>query len=1096
MSAYPTLLIGLGAPGADAVEHAYDAVRRAKPDLTPLLGALVLKGEGLVRKGGEGAGDTLVVPIEGLDTDGERPWRQNAAAVEAAGRELVASIREAIQDALTLNPNLPLDVGRGVRLFVASGLADPVGSAALVPVLEAAQKTRRFFQNTPRQTHLALFTPERASLGGAAHARAAAVVGELEFALDHGEDAFTAGPMADDAWVFARQNANGMFAERTEDLYPVFARLVEVTLSGEALSDQSFRGVFQSALLGQRRRYNAVGSASLRFPREEIVNAAVTTVAHRALRDGDPSAEAEVSSTEAYAQSRAFIRRLGLERLVDLLRVDVDENEIYHPFAPRVSAPDASGFGTIEELRRLASDYENEALAGMRRAIGARREAVWAEHRAEVLDEVGAVLDRSESGGAALALAWLAAFEGVPSEFISGETDDRPLTLDALDRSVRGYFDTHFEPLLLGDIVDEERSDYLGGRSIGRRELLDRVVLDLETKRRNLERARGTLELLRDDLARVRADQPDPAPEGARGAGEEAITDTDADREERRAGSRAAHESQFENLTRRVAEAEADIVSFEQDVEDLVQIEQRTRAEVAQLDRALTDATQRRFLFDQLVVAFRDERADREAKFRKAVQQERSARREEEEARQQRTRDTAIALAVAAGLAAIVYGVAGWFGGWAASGTIELTAITFGVGALLAGVVWLVRSAAYRREARTVQQAVEAKGRALGSVVQAYRSHFAEQFEHALFASLADWRTGVRRFVEELRETLEAFREDYAAFVDAAPAVVLPEGDPTTEYVLPEGGVEALADQRAGQIGHRLAEFRAERPPSALFKSYRAGSRDALPAYADEMKRYVLPAFSNVRDMTLDQFLADAFPTADERARAVERAYRKAAPFVSSSEYGVAAEGAYASGPQVESIVFANVWTPTGSSPVVVALEHLGVSAHVGKGDSETEARLLRLDLGYAAFQLAPFVEAYHDLEILPDSEQEAFFTSEDFRQNTFSLIPSRIELGDASSPPRRAACLAIAFGIADVDGDTVRWAGSSYGSYAEWVRHLTSYRGRGDIAALEAAVAQHEDGRSAQELKEELEGCRRLEAWDGVEDEILKQEIYRHAAI
>ena len=260
MSAYPTLLIGLGAPGADAVEHAYDAVRRAQPDLAPLLGALVLKGEGLVLKGHEG--DSLVVPIEGLDMEGDRPWQQNAAAVEASRRELVAAIREAVQTALTLNPNLPLDVGRGIRLFVASGLADPLGSAALVPVLEAAQRTRRFFQNTPRQTHLALFTPERASLGGEAHARAAAVVGELEFALDHGEDAFTSGPMADDAWVFARQNANGMFAERIEDLYPVFARLVEVTLSGEALSDQSYRGVFQSTLLGQRRRYNAVGSAT------------------------------------------------------------------------------------------------------------------------------------------------------------------------------------------------------------------------------------------------------------------------------------------------------------------------------------------------------------------------------------------------------------------------------------------------------------------------------------------------------------------------------------------------------------------------------------------------------------------------------------------------------------------------------------------------------------------------------------------------------------------------------------------------------------------------------------------------------------------
>ena len=1073
MSAYPTLLVGLGEAGADAVRHAFTDVPAAHPGAPGLLSALVV--------GPDGA-HSLSTPADEVGQDPAGP-----VADLGSGRSgLVRTFRESIEGLLAL-PNVGAgDVGSGVRVFVAVGLSDPIGTSALIPTLEALRDTRRFFQNTPRQTHVALFTPGRDERGGDGAARAAATVSELELALDHSERASSEGALVDNSWVFSRQNANGFFADRVEDLFPVFSELVGVSLTGRAMGDQSFSGVLRTSVLGRRRRYSAVGHARLVFPRERIVDAALSRVSHRSVQELGLDAGSELSATEAYARSREFIRGLGLGGLVGLLRVDEGDKEIYAPFAPQLPVGDSMGHATLEALRAEAKAFENGDLAAMRRRLGKKRDALSGEHRAAITAEVAQTIDRREP--VAAAMGWLDAFEGVSSEHLKGEAEDRPLTLDSLDREVRSFFDSRFEPLLFGEIEDDERSEYVGERSLSRRVLLQRVTLDLETKRRNLERSVGRVDLLRGDVEEAR-DQVEPADTESGGP-----DGTEGDRADRAAEGRAAREGRVEELEDRVEEAEGDVSAFEADVVRLARIKERTRDEVAQLDRALTDASQRRYLLDRLQAAFSDDAEEAEGRYRNSLTRERAARAALEDARQRRAGAMVKALVSGAVVSALAYVVVGWLFGWTSTETLSLVGAVVVAALLWTGGVWLWFSSAIRSASEAIEDAVRAREASLRGVVQLYRDHFAHQFEHALFGSLADWREGVRRHVGDLRDALDAFGQDAEAYLRDEPDTSMPEGDPTTEYVSPEGGVDGILDQRSGDVGVRVAEFFRARPPSSLFQEYRAGGPEAIGDYVRDMKGHVEPALGDLRDMSLDNFLIESF-SATERVRAVERAYAKAAPFVQISDIGTAVEGAASSGPRVESAVYASVWSPGGANPIKESLEQIGSAPHVHKSEAETEARLLRLGLGYAAFQVAPFVEAYHDLEALPPEERVPLFSSESASQAAFPLVPSEIELGEAGSRHRRAACLALAFGIAE-DRGGVAARGGEYPNYASWVKHLRGYHGTGDIEWIERSIEELERKKGKAVLVGRLSGFSLRADMDNVDREILGQEQARLAEI
>ncbi len=1000
------------------------------------------------------------------------------------------ALRATVTDVLSLSSAGAFNVGQGLQVFVVSELSDPLGSAATLPVLEALGETRRFFQNTTRQTHLAVFTPDPSRGDQSSNARAAAVVREFEHALDHNDRGGPyQGALVDNVWVFSRQNADGLFADSPEDLSPVLGRLVSAVLSGEAMSDRSYASISQTSVMGRRRRYGAVGTARLVFPRDEIIASALARVAGRVLCESPIPESRSTPASEAFGHSRDFIRRLNLEGLVDLLRVDVEEHEIYTPFAPSLPASDPTGLSALESLKAQASKYVDEDIERFRRALGARREQLARRHRDALADEVASTLDRPVP--VTRALAFIDAFEGTESPHIEGDPNDRPLTLDSLDREVRAFFDSQFEPLLFGTIEDEERVSYLGSKTLGRRDVLQRVTLDIQTKRRSLERLEGSIALLEGESAEAGEDEQ----ETSDAPPEKALTDTEADLEDRRAEARSAKEGRAADAARRLREAGDNADELRAEMDTLRRIERATRTEVAQLDRALSDTAERRYLLDKLISDFDDSVTESQEAYTSAVRRIREARSALAAARATRMRRTRTISLTGAVITAVVYLIVGLTSSWGSPPTLVAVGATAALAGLVSLVVWAFYNAACTAAQQAIEDAQTKSARALEAVVSTYRTHYKDRFNHALFGALADWRDGVRRFAESLRTDLESFRSEYQAFSELDREVFLPVGTATLEYVTPEGGIDGLIDKRDETISARLKEFSEQAPPSSLFASYRSRGEDAFADHARAIQKAVRPAFEDIERMSLDDFLDTAFETPEQRSRVVYRAYRKAAPFVLISDLGAAVEGGAGGGPQVESIVYASVWSPEDSGPFKAALAQYEATPRYEKGGRETTADLMRVDLGYAAFQIAPFVEAEHDLRALDDGTA-VFHSSNELAASAGPIVPSRLELGDESAPHRRAACLGLALGLIQDNGGQIESGLGAFTSYPALVSRMRHHSSSHYVASLESDLDKVRAESNSESLFDALGEYVMRADMDEVDQAIISGERARHSAI
>ncbi len=451
------------------------------------------------------------------------------------------------------------------------------------------------------------------------------------------------------------------------------------------------------------------------------------------------------------------------------------------------------------------------------------------------------------------------------------------------------------------------------------------------------------------------------------------------------------------------------------------------------------------------------------------------------------------ASASGAGIVAVVYVVAGWLLGWTDLDALVWTGASAAVAAVVVLIVWVLNSAACTAAAKAIEAAEAKRVRASASLVEDHRKQFRGRFEHALFGSLADWRGSVRRFVETLREELEAFRDQYRTYSLEEPEVGLPEGTATTEYVTPEEGVEGLLARRSNAIALRLKEFAAGSPPSTLFIRFRNEGGACFAEYEDAVRDAVLPALEDVREMTLDDFIEEAFPEREERDRVVYRAYRKSAPYALISDIGAAFEGGNTGGAQVESIAYASIWSPQSPGPLKAALAEFEASARYEKGAHETAADLMRIDLGYAAFQVAPFVEAEHDLRSW-DEGWERFHTTDELARESRPIIPSQLELGDESDLRRRTACLGLAFGLVRESDREIEIDGETYPTYEAFVKRLRHYSGGAQMREIQTQLDEHQRKASREELCARLDEFQIRPDMDAVDVRIIKSERDKHS--
>lgn len=1116
MQVHPTVIIGLGDVGTAVARLTLGHVRANHERVVPFVVSLSVEADGVGLRGLPlesntvtrlQTGGRLSASWDALETDVQLGvWARNHKRINAERKRIAGELQRAVQgvrdfgrSATALRTHDELTLSNEVDFWVIAELSCPVGSAALIPVLsEIGSLFDRRFQSLSRRVNLLLLTPdlvpERSS--DLASARVFAGLQELEWAL---EPERREAIYVSHVWMASAQNEDDLFVGSYRDLATAISRFVVANVAEGAMRDQSFGVAMQGSIHGRRRRYSSFGYSQIAFPREELVNAATAVAVADVFRDHPAFCDATFEAASVFADTQEFIQKHGMDRLADRLGERVGGGSIWQSFeAPRPPDGPAAARADVDAIELAARSFEREHMTEMQRAIVARRADLVGSQRSAILGEVHRRLDEREAG-ARRAAAWLAALEGRPSPYVEGDTENFPITLRAVDEEIKAYFDNLFERTLFDDTA-EDVAEYLRAHPAargGRRNLLRQLEYDLETKRRNVETLRAKAADLEsvldknrpatspsgdmsdeasDTEVEVNSDSSASTYDGDRTVGYDGTDEPDdvtmetggpstrsealssgamvakGDGDIRDATRRAAEEERWRQAESELEENERAQGAYALDIEVLEDIAHRTRDEIAQLDRAIEDASERRRLYEPIRKAGAEKERGLEAKYLRAASDEQGARSRAREMTGQLRR----VIAKASLLFIFVVVVAGALG-WAVEG--ELTGAFW---------VWLASGAAlgicgsflyyfltYARPYAVLLRDVEALKAQRTSERKALVNHidarFRSEVEYVKHGALVDWRDRLVRWTRELEKSVDAMpgavTEATAKRAQYAHSFTLPS-DATTEYVYPENGVVSLLDGKKRELSIAADDYWKEEPLSSTFEALRGTGADGIQDAIARAEIRIRSCFTDFSSMSVEEFIERAAPEPSQRVELVRKVYRRAAPFASFS-----ADGAAHAPP--EHMTFVGLEEPDVMGPVKESLRSLGVSPIAYDAPSSTAVPVFRTNLGFAAFQLAQASTGRFAFDELSADDRREMYINEGWADRVEDLLPSAYLLGDEDDEVRKITCLALAFGLASRDDATgaIGVNGHSFESYPAWVAHLRGFEGEEEFVELRGSV-------------------------------------------
>jgi transcription termination factor NusB len=1006
------IIIGLGETGGEAVKRTMDYIGEARPELFSQLRACT------------------------IDTESGRLWSPNGEE-QAQGKPLDEPLREVfrnvVKDVLELKVGGAPSVASSCHFIVVCRLGDDSGSDGLLHVLEEITESLRTIARINTQVSLMLFLPGAGRDGAAAKEG----YGQLELldALLDDADETGNGPQVDFTWVFSSQNASGSFVSHPRDLFPAVARFVGGYLSGDLLNDQSFGVALRQTSLGRVRRYASFGFSELRFPGKEAAAFAAHRAVNRLSGQIRESRNGRIQAAEAYAEASSFIHEHGLATLSDKMRDDLDGKSIWRAFPmPPVSGDPDNTEQFILAVRESAAAFDLMDMTEFGRRLGVRREQLFMGHRKAVFDQCREAIGRDGGRGISRAQAWLAALVGEPSPYLEGELEERAISLQALNLQIGEYFDTHMEPLVLGEILDKAVREYLEQKTAlptSRRKLLPLLEHDLDSKSRLLEIERKSLELLLEQEADVMPteefegmsqggvisteDEVAPAPEPS-------VTDfsTPADIALRDAAGNSDVLRLIEGSALKLQAHQANIKLLEGEVEGLNRMIRQMRREVARLDGAIADAAERRRLLDILNNKHIENIAAIEVEARKKAVHEREATWALKAVgplyvRLLLTRALPLAVAALALLIAFSY-------------YIELPSLRQ-VEALLtvALAIFGCWSFLYWRMYKQRRQALDAVAQSRRRLLtQLYNAHVfvrSERFKHILYGNLASWRDDLTRFVHHMQtqikrvsERLNAFEEDLPILESNESLLLEPAADPEA--------LKKIVSSRDEQLEEAIKEFLKKHPVSSLLQASEADDGKLVEGYMGRFKAHLLEnVYGELHNLSLDDYLRYYLTSETDRQDLINRALARSAPFAALSDeigHSMPTE-------------FCHVGlVPGPKSCVIDTLKALGHRPIATPAFDVAAALFCRVSAGFAAYEISDVRQGYQ--------QQLSSCFGDGTEVPAKPLIPSEILFGSHDDERRKVACLGIAYGLVSWTGDAgvgVEFEGQQFASYRAWLNHI-----------------------------------------------------------
>jgi hypothetical protein len=1104
---YPSIVIGLGESGSEIVAQIHELLASSQqPELTALTRTLILTARGLH--------GLPVASAEGADTGGVdlrlatdvQPgvWAANYEVLLGQGSSLRHRLERAVYEVRSFTRGTgverrSIELGNDVTFYLIGSLGDPVGSAALVPMLALIHEMfNQTFRGMHARTQLVLLShdllPDGPSSPSLLKARAYAALQELEWVFDGGLRLPYA-VLSDLVWLLSSRNEENLFLGGHAQLVPVIAHQMLTMLRGEVLGDpSSVRTALVDRVMERSTRYSTFGFSQLVFPRELLLTRATDALAARTLSENPALAERRIGAGELSGEVERYVYGEGLNEVFAALGRDDSGNEIWAGYNPgRRVLEEENAQTLLHQLDAYDREFEQREAPEIQRRIGRRRTTLLATQQDRILSYLTTqIVEQRERGTLVEAEAWLAALLNEKCEWVDGEVALGTETLYVVDRDL----DRYFEPLLFGG-DENDSAEYVTRVSIanGRRLLLQQVKRQLDESIAVLLQSKDRQQARRQELEAADAAASKNAASDSRAAGvQQALSHAPG----AEAGDRSAAVTQT-IVTR--AELESDehyIARLEQEIGALTPVYARVHGEVTRLDHTIQTASERRRIFLTRLAEMQKVASERRESYEQAEKGHRARRAELAELADNRRRWLwnligvwAVALIGAAGLL-IRYPALRELPGWSYAGL------------LLAGAVfsawryWDRIGRRYREMKEQTAAAMLQKNTRRDQLVQAHVQVRREIYEYDRYDALVDWRTELTDFVRALRHEIRSFREALLQLArdtaESAKRLDLPDS-PFLEYLLPEGGVPGLLHRTAEEIGMQMRDMWREKPVSAVFAEFRSATgENRLAGLMQRIRGHAEAVFEEFSGLTAEQFFAQTVASHTDRRARIARLYRNAAPFAKR----ITEEG----GETAVRLAYVGLTDPLEQSVVRSSLDNVE-QARFYQAQVDTEVSMLRLAMAFPAFQFAPMEEARSHLEGLDAEQRTQVYLDPLWLTQVRDLKPSVLRLGAADDEFRQLACLAVAYGSAEqvqtADGALIRYSGADFPNYETWVLHLGSLAGARDRRSVEEELRTIR-GRGTTQVRVPQEVLRSYRdthpTLDPVDREIIDLEIGSYEAV
>jgi len=951
-------------------------------------------------------------------------WLENAEALwprhAELARVLAAQVRALRGYAtITARERSSGPVGEQVHVVVYASLADPVGSAALLPVLSALEDVfLRALADLSRTVQPVLFFPDLSAAGPPlAYSRAYACLRELEVALESGEAA--GHPVhADRVWLLSSRNANDFFIQGHDDLVPVLTGHVSATSHGLVWEEPSPIPVLYRHVHGRRSRYGTFGFARLVFPREQLVSTAVDWAVGDALRHFPAVVAVPSRTDEIAARVTEFLNAYGFRDVTQRLRKATDGAQIFRPFVPpsRPPEPKLAPDSFVDALTNAYRIFE-QGDAETTSLLTRRAEDLLRHARAAVDASVAARLRPPHPGAIWAAQAWAATLVGLTPRFVGIEGGRHSETLPGeVERLVFGYFEPRWEEAHELAHSSQPRRD----RKQGLEQEIASKVRQLELTRRQREALEGSAEASAAPTGSIAPREETTYDAVAREASAQASLRVDEIHRQREMDGLRAREAR---LDEEVAAANAELATI--------------TLELADLEAAVRDPYGRGVLLERYQARVHWKLETDRGNHARAAEEVRTAYAAWDSAREWRRK-----CLLRMGLAAVPLAVAAVF------------APPLGLAAVVAMAVWypFVVGMPFRAAERVLSQARKDRDEIRAGMEASYAELAIVSFEHTLHSQLADFGARLGSYVQtDVKEQIERFGDALVQLgvnaAQRAERLTLPSRR-EIDYLLPPGGAADVVQPHEKELRGATDRVLRRIDLEALFAAYRQSSA-ALARVDEEIRTECLRALQALTHCTLNQFLEQLYPDSRRRVARLELFNRAAAPFGRKTI-------PLADDPSLSQAVLSVQGSPAAGSSVAEGLRACGCDLLALETENSTEASLLCSISGFAGFQFAGVGEAREEFLRLSVQERAGCCATHVEDEWLPDLFPPRLRAGEDDGRVRVLAGDALARGLASTrQGEAaVEYENLRFPSIEAWAAYLDGPSGISMLRELEKRMA------------------------------------------